>query len=59
MLSLGGIISLTLIVVILSKRIKKVTYKNLLLVAGISLLQVCLVLIIMYTMGLPVIEGPK
>lgn len=59
MLSLVGIISLTLIVVILSKRIKEVTYKNLLLVTGIALLQVCLVLIIMYTMGLPVIEGPR
>lgn len=58
MLSLVSIISLIFIVVVLSKRINNVTYKNLLLVTVIALLQVCLVLIIMYTMGLPVIEGP-
>ncbi len=59
MLSLVGIISLTLIVIIISKRKKKVTYKNLLLVLCIAFLQVCFVLLMMYTMGLPVIEGPK
>ncbi len=58
MLSLIGLISLTFIVIFVGKRIKKVTYKNLLIVACVALLQVCWVLFIMYTMKLPVIEIP-